>query len=615
MAGALGVMWPVYYFMKIFGIAPYLMQNLLVFFFQTLIGYFSYKYVRVFQKTKTSEPLEAFFILCLSAFAPMIAWRVAYGHLNLVFGIFTVIGITYLIHAILNKIYSAMDLTLGFLGFSISINFPAFQTFAHIIYLLPFYIVLVRIPREKFGSILDYKILAWVLIFLVINIPFMFDLYSYYLFGDSSRGSSIDIYSYAPYTWESLLSTLTWQNDYISLADNFFLWHELHYPIAFGFLSLGLIKNSIQKWTALVLGILILGFCLQIPGLDFFQYLPLLKHMRVPQRIIIPISFMMTLGGCIWLIGVLPNFKLSKNEISIYGTALAIFLVLLRYMDFYIEPILLMATVGLVLCTKRKFNKTIPPLLLVISLLGIKSFYLKVMPFLNFYQITRDIQNLSIPIKKANPFERYFFDFNNQEFGANTALAFETSSLNGNFYGTGRFSRFIHRMRKINYNPVTLNWSFSSKDPHSQLLAHLFNIRNKVELTDKGIKVSKIEVDHEGIIFPEKILFEDELRKTISGLQGNWKTAYVKTLYQEKLKALEGCNPGSLKTQYDLSLKIQGIVEKDCLIILPTNYLNSLEWKVNQIDETQNLFPVDYTLTGIIMRKGKIDGELKGKFF
>lgn len=604
MAGALGIMWPVYYCMKILGIAPYLMQNLLVFFFQTLIGYFSYKYVRHFQKPKINESIEAFFILCLSAFAPLIAWRVAYGHLNLLFGIFTVVGISYFLQSMTEKTYSLIDLALAFIGFSIAINFPAFQIFAHIIYLLPFYFLLVGFPKP------NYKTLFLVLIFFLVNALFMYDLYSYYLLGDSSRGSSINIYSYAPYTWESLAATLAWQNDYLTLSHVPFQFHELHYPIGLGFLSLGLLKRPTQKLTAVILGILVLGFVLDLPGLNLFQELPLLKHMRVPQRIIIPISFMMTLGACIWILNLLPKRKYSRNELAVMTMTAVAILIILPYINFYIEPLIVITTLGLIYCGMRNISRWIPGLLLVMALVGIKSFYMKIMPLLNFYELTTEIQKLSSGIDKKNPYERFYVDFNDQEFFANTALAFEIPSINGNFYATGRFSKFIHALNKVNYNPVALNWMFAANGPNAKIISHLFNIRKKVTLSSSGLEVSDLEMGHQGIIFPEKIVVEDSLHRIVSELRTNWKVGFVENRYAEIIKSLHGCKEGSLQTRYEKNLKIQGLVDEDCVIIIPTNYLSSLKQ-----NDSYPIFPADYTLTGMVVKKGKVDIELKGRFF
>lgn len=620
MAGALGVMWPLYALLKTQLFAPYFVLNGLILFIQSSIAYLAFKYSDFFLPKREGNLLgrfpEIFFVTSITAFAPLLGWRIGYGHVNIMLGILMLMTVLYLLHSVIEEKVTTFDLFLIFIGSSIAINFPAFQTFAHIIYLLPVYLLLVDFPLRKLFDKRIYKLLLFLIGLLIINAPFAYGLYAYYLTGDTSRAESINIYSYAPLDLKSLISSVFWQNDYVLLSPNQFLWHELNYPIGLGLLGLAFIKGWKRSVVALITAVVIIGFVLNVPGLSsVIKSLPLLKHMRVPQRILIPVAFGMTLSSCIYLLNRLPSIRANLRVFGfLIASIVAVYLMTILIGTYY-EVLLLLLILGFFFSIKKNNEVVSVCVLAAIGMLSVECFYAKFPAKLDFASANKDIENFSEKYRSTNPYERAFVGFNHPEFGNNTALALGISSLNGYFYATGRFSQLVQGLYGVPYNPLELNWRFNYQSPIAPILTNFYNIKRALVVEEGTLKILPTNLEHQGLIFPEKIIFTDSFDVKMKLLRKNWKVAIVEDKAKEALKGIGPCAGGSASSSYDVdskSLVLETVQSHSCLLIVPTNYSDYLSVSSDGDDKRVRRLPVNHALLGIILPQGKKKIEIRG---
>lgn len=613
MTGALGLIWPLYIFIKLTGLPAYIVLNLFVLLLQTVIGFFSCKLISLIFNlvSKIEKTVTYFLIISATSFSPLLGWRISFGHMNLVLGVTTLIAMIYLLHAFSLHKETFIDLIVAFFVVSCTICFPTFQILLHTIIILPIYFFISDLWTVD-SPYLFKKLIKFLLIVFLCNLPFMADMYLYYLSGDTVRSENINIYGYAMYDLSSFLSSLFLYNNILNISDNEFLWHELNYPISLGYASLLLIKSTRKAAVVCAFAICTVSFVFNVPFLsELFKALPILGQMRVPQRILLPVGFMMNIGSCIWL---LNKFRYNSPSLKLLGLniSLGLFVLFLSQNNLTIVNVITLMVLFLIFFDVKIKSWISDQLIVFISFAYIGSFFALMPNLMKFDKVSSSLKVMSAGVSRYNPYIRSYVDAELPEFHINSPMALGISSLNGYFYPTGRFSKFIQGLYQVPYDPLRLDWRFLSSSRYSKILSSLFNVKNRVTAKDGLLISGTIDAGHDGIIYPEKIIFEDGLKESLEILKEDWKVGVVEKKYFLLLRDVGPCRQGSLNVQYNSKIEgltLKGSLRKECLIILPTNYNQVLGWYPKN-NLGVEIFPADYALLGLKLPKGEIDGQI-----
>lgn len=610
---ALGSLWPIQWLLKSKLVNFYHAHNFLFLFSQVTIGYFAIRFIRtseIKKKGRSQRTLENLAIFLCLAFSPILGWRFAYGHINLILGALSFVSLIYLLESWEKNSPSLIDYFLALISLSLSLNFVTFQLLAYVLYVLPLYYLI-----SRSGSVRKFPwkdVGLFILVFSVLNFYYLLPFLSFYINGSSARGGEIDTFSYAPFTLKSFFATLFWNNTFINLDPVKFKWHELHYPVGFGYLGLIMIPGRWKKIFVGFLLILVFLYLLQVsPIVEIFSSLPLISVFRVPQRILILLGLLTSLGALKWLVPKIPEYKVELRSSGLIIVAALAGIVLSMKFQNHVDLFVLSTLVlyGLSFYLKRA-DLSLGSFLLL-GTLSAGAFFAPFMPFLQKEEIER-ISSTSL--QSENPYERAFINFQVKEFHSNTAYALDIPSLNGYFYGPHRFSEFIPALYEVPFDPLYLNWNFKADHPTALLVARLYNIRSVVSYQNSEFSQTPIEVNHDGIIFPEVVLISDNLEEIASGLRENWQRAYLSGKDKDLLK-YPPCPNKKVAIKYvNHRLEIKTDFDHDCLAVIPTNYSDNLAMKDSNKLE-QPLFPVNYALLGTIFQKGARQYRLSGKYF
>jgi hypothetical protein len=613
---SLGIMWPLMLVLKIFKLDPFIMHNLHLWWLQSTIAFFAVKWTWLwlpssYQEEKSlQKKLETFLIITLVAFSPLLGWRFAYGHVNLILGAVSFVTCLYLFQALACRKLSLLDYFLAFVALSLTINFVSFQPIMHIMYLLPAILLLLYGP-QKLRQMKLSIVVIFILVFILVNAYFMLPFYSFYLQGDAARGAAIDIFAYAPFNLKAWIATLLPENSWIDLDPVYFTWHELHYPIGLGYLSLLLIRKRSHQILSAILLMLVFGFILNLTGISqLVQLLPMINKFLVPQRILILLGLLGSMGAGLWMIGRIPRYELNKQSALYVILSILVGMTIPLYLKGQFDLVLVIALGLFLYAAHKRLSLLALCSLTFIGFINIGSFFSHFMPTIEAKAL-RQFSHMSKPEELNNPFERAYLGFGHELIHKNTGWVLNISSLDGYFYATTRFSQLIHAIHERPYYATSLDWKFSAAGPQAELLSKLFNIKYEVNLSQQGWKITSLDLPHAGIIFPSEIIIEDQVEQVAAHLKENWSRVMVATQYQELVQGLAGCQTGALSSQYDAELqglKITGQVARDCLIVIPTNYSRYLSFSPGA--GAARTLPVNHALLGIILPAGVVDGHL-----
>ena len=619
---ALGTLWPVKLFLHLSKMDIFSYNNVLIFLIQATIGFFSIKWVALHLPKSYSDEssfqkyFEKFLTICLISFAPLLGWRIAYGHLNILFAALSFVTSIYLIKSLIEKKVSFVDTTIAFISFSITANFVAFQMVIYMFYVLPVFACLTYGSANVVKAIFKKEFFIFIILFLILNIYFLLPFYSYYLLGDTTRGARIDIFSYAPFNLKALAATLLWENRLVKLDAVVFKWHELHYPIGIGFSSFLLFKNPKKLLYTLLFLALTLLFLFNFPGIaGLFELVPFITKMRVPARLLILVGLLSTLGATFWIIKSLPRVFLTLTNKLYLVLAFLLVLLVTGYLNGYLDLAMYGSFLLLIFAIRKQLPKVALICIFSISFVSIRAFFSHFLPFI--YISDLDVSSLKINKIFSNPYERSFVEFNHNEFNFNTAYYLGIPSINGYFYASKRFSELIQALYGKPYDPLHLGWGFGFKDPQANLLSQLYNIKNVVSLNNNNLQIEKYPVQHKGIIFPEVISYNDDLHFVVDAIKKNWRHAVISKDYLPKLNNIQGCKEGSIVSVYDPNrnaLLLKGFTPSACFIIVPTNYAKNLIFNKNSGADIR-FIPADHALLGVIVPQGKLSGYLESSFY
>ena len=466
-------------------------------------------------------PIGRIGVIWLCGFAPVLAWRLAFGHLNLVVGLLPFAAALALVAAT-----AARTLTLSLGGvsaaaFVLGLLHAGQQIVVYgAVFGAPIMLGL-WLSRGGPWRRLYSPVLITIGAFLV-ALPAFWGVLAHARGSDAARplGTAIVTYDFVTSTVGDWLTSLPWTRALAAPERAPSLHHEVNYPI--GPLVVLLALLPWRRARALAIGLAIAVVAVIVLSMDLtplsralLASIPPLRSFRVPARAALPL---------IWALSILSVAALTRwdrtetpapvsaprstrrrrkdrterrrpmaiawrEHLAWLGIPLAILL-------FVAAPTLrdaaaLALVVAAVTVLWRGGTVPVAMILLVLGTCSVSAFRERLLPFPEPPRHFAEADRLGAAVRRIKPeldstLSRVRLDLEIPVFTVNSAYAAGLASLDGYGAPTGRFSRLVFALRGDPYQPTANFFKLPSNDPAFSTLRQLYNVGWNVTLPARG---------------------------------------------------------------------------------------------------------------------------------
>jgi len=466
-------------------------------------------------------PIGRIGVIWLCGFAPVLAWRLAFGHLNLVVGLLPFAAALALVAAT-----TARTLTLSLGGvsaaaFVLGLLHAGQQIVVYgAVFGAPIMLGL-WLSRGGPWRRLHSPVLITIGAFLV-ALPAFWGVLAHARGSDAARplGTAIVTYDFVTSTVGDWLTSLPWTRALAAPERAPSLHHEVNYPI--GPLVVLLVLLPWRRARALAIGLAIAVVAVIVLSMDLtplsralLASIPPLRSFRVPARAALPL---------IWALAILSMAALTRwdrtetpapvsaprstrrrrkdrterrrpmaiawrEHLAWLGIPLAILL-------FVAPPTLrdaaaLALVVAAVTVLWRGGTVPVAMILLVLGTCSVSAFRERLLPFPEPPRHFAEADRLGAAVRRIKPeldstLSRVRLDLEIPVFTVNSAYAAGLASLDGYGAPTGRFSRLVFALRGDPYQPTANFFKLPSNDPAFSTLRQLYNVGWNVTLPARG---------------------------------------------------------------------------------------------------------------------------------
>ena len=437
------------------------------------------------------------------AFAPVLGWKIGYGHLTMVMG-----GLPFLAVAAVLAAASAgrLGAVLLLVAASAFVNGLLFTGHQIVLYGVVFGgpILAGLWPWRGGGShrALALAALAGAGACLIV-VPRFWGVLMHALGTDSLRtlGGMNLTYSYLTAYPRDWLGSLLWTRQAIPPWRPELLHHEVNNPLGPSLLLLAFVPWRKARPLALgVLASLWLALVFSMDARPFSTWLlwlvPPLGSFRVPTRAIMPALLVLPaigLASAAWRQEAETTREGGRSRILLSSLGLGAVLCLLPSIPREIAAWMLGVTAILALrptgwlARAPALGRTLRPacLLLVLAMGGVAAFHERLLPFIDADALLARAGSIGAKAraddpKLARPLARVWPAFEWPELSANTAVAAGLSSLDGYYFPQRRFVELVNALRGQPYRPNSLLLRFPPTHPSSYPLYQLYDVRSIV---------------------------------------------------------------------------------------------------------------------------------------
>jgi hypothetical protein len=607
--------------------------NVVTMFVQLGFGFFSVKAIEALVarargaafRLSVAQRIAA---IWLCSFAPMLGWRLAYGHENLLLGLIPLYTAIALLWAA-----RAGTLTATALGFAAVVVFTGVSGFGAqtLIYSAVFgaplaAVTILDAPRgERWGRpqwIATAALAAGVLVALPRLAPMI-----HHAFGDDATRSVGDAvtYSYGAASGADWLTSIPWTSRF-AVAE-FATRHEHNFPVGPIVLLVALAwPRGLSRAT---LWALVAGAALAIaladdvaPVSTALLRIPLLQAFRVPARAIMPIvSFV----PCLALVACYARGSVARREL--HGIALVVGALVILGGARAVPPAArelvawlgCAALAGIARLRPAVFERTgLAAVVPVIAALGVAAFderFPRRLPFDPVEHGPRQLHDAVIAQapELAMPLHRVEIVDAPEPYKMGLAWAAELSSIDGLWYPPRRFLDLLGAFAGKPLDPTTCVFQFA----HSGVLAllqQLYNVRYAVSVAGRAIR--PLPTTPGPAWFPARIVAIDRPDDMIAALRGaDLRAALTATAWVIRRDAdpVAAGDPPCSATVDDVATDELGqaaaiavTAPRACTLVVATSYVSAFRATaiVAGAPRAAAVFPIDIALTGIAVPAG-----------
>lgn len=550
------------------------------------------------------------------AFMPLLAWRYAYGHENLLFGLLPLwIGVALLFAA---RARHLGIISLSFAAFAVAngVSGLGAQTLAYsAVFGTPLVILsILDAPAGRRWSRLHWVALAAIACGILAMLPRIAPMVAHALGEDASRGLGDSVKeAFGITAWRDWLGSLPWTYRVVQSWQPESL-HE--HDFAIGPLMLFL-PFAWRPGRRVVVGLLA-GIAL---ALLFAQNVPLISGLlafldafRVPARAMLPVAMfvpLIALAACFARTRAPEDHRLDLLVVLIAGVAI----VALQHLPAYaVEVLAWCGCIGVVVVMVRKsawLSRTTPALLAVAAL-GVVSFaarFPRTTPWDTVEHGPNALYAAAIQQapELADPLNRVVVREPTLPFAMSTAFAADLGSLDGVWYPP---KRFLALLSALSGRPVPATACVFDLFEHAgfPILQQLYNVRYLIDMSDHVLRA--LPAPAGAAWFPREIAVIDEPRGMAIALAkaGDVRpplrtTAWVLSRESAPRSISPACaNAKVLGARSDgQAITVDLETPAECVVVVATNYVSVFRATatVGGVAVPTSVFPVDIALTGI----------------
>ena len=535
---------PLWQLAGVLGLATTTAANFSVFFMQIFIGFVGLKSIgdlTSFWIQKRDFELPVFTRvagLWLISFAPVLAWRLSYGHDNLVYGTWVFLAaFSLLVSAQANRT-TWVQLCLVVLGLCHAFQTAGFQLVVYsAVFGGPILIGCLLLTPFKKENLKQFLLLPALLFFaaLAFSAPKLSGMLAQAFGEETGRNLTGPpaTYSYITATLGDWVSSIPWSKYFIPTGRGADLHHEVNFP--FGPLLILLALIPWKKHKPLLYGIITSVLLAVLFSMDFKPVsVPLLtlisplKGFRVPERAILFFSLILPIFS---IAGLTTRFHNPSRNHSEYGPVLLVAgvvlaLVLATLPELVTESalwILCMAVVFALTRNNTELRQTVAKwgspalvttILIVLGTGGLLAFQDRLMPY-NSAHAYVDVQNIAGEIKKSvpelsNPLYRVALNIDIGGFSVDSGYAAGLSGIDGYTFPLRRFVQLTSALEHKPYSPMSVFLGFGNS-PAFQPLTVLYNIIAQVNQTEGTLRVNRLGPKAGPAWFSQSVIETDSL--------------------------------------------------------------------------------------------------------
>jgi hypothetical protein len=505
------------------GLSPTGISVVAGFVVQALLGFLGYRVVADVAtvwggKARRLTVIESTAGVWLCAFAPVLGWRLGYGHLNIVAGLLPFAAALALLAALAADTCTVALIAASTIAFALGLLHSGQQ---------------VVVYGAVFGGPIllgawiglrgDWRRLAVPLLLglgsLLIAWPVLWPMLAHARSSDAPRslGETVVTYDVVTATAHDWVTSLPWTRAAVPAGREEWLHHEVNYPAGPLLLLLALVPWRRERALAVGLAIslvAVLAFSMDLVPVSrvLLALIPPLRSFRVPARAVLPWLWAVTLFATAALIHhretasqpVDPSRRLPRrgkqvaqeppsgtNASQIVGALSAAVLVFLA--PSLVREACAWLLASLAVALRRRGAQALPAaaILLVLGAASLAAFRERLLPLEDGGPLLAEAAEIGGAVRRAKPeFEsslaRVRLDFEIPAFTVNTAFAAGLSSLDGYEVPTRRFAALVYALRGVRYEPTGVFFKLPADDPAFPVLRQLYNVGWRVTLPARG---------------------------------------------------------------------------------------------------------------------------------
>lgn len=543
----------------------------------------------------------------LTAFSPLVGWRLGVGHENLLLGLLPFLAAFALLAAARADRLGPVLLAVGALAVAHGVCGLGAQTVVYgaVFGLLPVLAVCGRPTRRH--AYAAAALAAGVLAMLPRLVPMIAHAAS----PDASRGiAEAAVYSYGHTYWQDWLASIPWtlqpgleRHEFTHLVEaDFPLGPLLVFP-------LWIWPRGVRRhllWATLASAALAIVLADRIePVSGWLLHIPLLESFRVPSRAIMPIAALLpilALAAC-WC---RDDDPVSPRRLAAALAGAAVAIALGHYTSSIARELLAWGAALAVVAARRAEVRQLA--LVAIAALG---------PVAFSDRIPREVLRDSVdgqPARvhdrvAANPLERVTIVWPPEPFELSFAWAARLPSIEGLWYPPPRFNKLIGALGDREVSPMTSAY-YLRGDPAWPTVLQLYNVRSEVYLTDANDPgtVKPLAPTRGPAWFARHVVRELDAGRIAAGLRADpYATAFVEDDIPEDERCAQAQVTGVARDGQRLTIQVDHVAAR-CLLVVSTNYVTVFTGTVDTVSVP--VVPVDIALTGIVVPPGAHEVQL-----
>lgn len=581
----------------------------------------TYLLFSLFKSEKFLENMmKLFFITIVYGFAPVIFYRIHYGHLGLALtsGIFLA-GVHLLKwlrneikHSLVDKVvitYSVLQLffTSGYFQL-------LYYTLLLLIYFALFFFLFNRneFKKIRLDKIKCYQVMIFITLFTFVVLVYLYPILSFYIKGFAFRGQGGSVvFNYVTNNIQDVWSWLFLSQELNSNNRGWFFLHETNFPILPVFLLFIASCRDLKK-IAMYSFIIIfwIAFTMNFSWLTKLTsfILPGLGMFRVPVRLLILVYPLLLVE----ILSTFFNMISELNSLKKLVLTLAVFLsVGLLFVDNKTLDYILLSLLLITLLSRFTlplfFRLALTLTCFVFLTACLEGSIARARPFINLNSQIEELQNFGEQIRLKfpelnNPLVRVSIDpisKASMDIPSSVAALTKLNTVDGYGYTSRRFAEFMYLIDPNKYFKGNDNIFVNSHTAHYDYLAKVFNLKYKIGIgPDGNVGIFK---NHNGaaIQIPKEINFCQNFDNCVKKINYNANVAFVESVPPPFTVDQKSCEVSAEQSDNYRELKLTSKSNINCFVIIP------LEALLYSKKTTVKFIPVNLIGSGLWVKPGE----------